>query len=233
MKKLQLLAIDTCTETCSAALLVGDEIIANSKIAPREHAQLALPMAKALLAEAGLSLSQLDAIAFGRGPGSFTGVRIGTATAQGLAYGADLPLLPMSTLQALARQGYRLSKCPLQLAAIDARMNEIYLGSYRHLDGDLVPQVSERVCPPQQWQDAITDADATYFATGSGWLAYHQQMAPLPSQVTCHEVDLFPLAEDMVYLSQFAWQRGEAVDAAEAQPVYLRDTVTWKKLPGR
>ncbi|WP_087504902.1 tRNA (adenosine(37)-N6)-threonylcarbamoyltransferase complex dimerization subunit type 1 TsaB [Neiella marina] len=232
MKKLQILAIDTCTESCSAALMVGDEIIADSKVAPREHAKLVLPMAKSLLAQAGLSLSQLDAIAFGRGPGSFTGVRIGTATAQGLAFGADLPLLAMSTLQALARQGYRLSDIPQQLVAIDARMNEIYLGSFCHHQGDFVPQQPERVCPPEQWRDVV-DESKDYYATGSGWLAYADKLAPMPNHVVHHDIDLFPLAEDMAYLSQFAWQRGEAVDAADAQPVYLRDTVTWQKLPGR
>ncbi|MBW8190170.1 tRNA (adenosine(37)-N6)-threonylcarbamoyltransferase complex dimerization subunit type 1 TsaB [Neiella marina] len=235
MTKARILAIDTCTESCSSALLCDGDIISQSQLAPREHAKLLLPMVQQLLADAQMSLSQLDAIAFGRGPGSFTGVRIGTATAQGLAFGADLPVLPISTLQALARQGYRLSGIEQQLAAIDARMNEMYLGAYRHLDGDMVAVAKERVCPPEHWREIIESAPATsdWYATGSGWNAYLATLGELPSNVTCHADDLFPLAEDMVALAEFAWARGEAVDAALAQPVYLRDTVTWKKLPGR
>lgn len=233
MTKARILAIDTCTENCSAALLVDGNIISQSKIAPREHAKLLLPMAQQLLAEAELSLNQLDAIAFGRGPGSFTGVRIGTATAQGLAFGADLPVLPISTLQALALQGYRISGCEQQLAAIDARMNEIYLGAYRYNDGDMVAIADERVCPPEQWQGIVADNIDPCYATGTGWKAYAEQLGELPAFISVHQADLFPLAQDMVALAEFAYRRGESVDAAQAQPVYLRDTVTWKKLPGR
>lgn len=233
MTKARILAIDTCTENCSAALLIDGNIISQSKVAPREHAKLLLPMAQQLLVEAELSLNQLDAIAFGRGPGSFTGVRIGTATAQGLAFGADLPVLPISTLQALALQGYRLSGREHQLAAIDARMNEIYLGAYRYQGGDMVAIADERVCPPEQWQQIVADNSLAWYATGTGWQAYAEQLGELPTAMQIHESDLFPLAHDMVALAEFAYGRGESVDAAQAQPVYLRDTVTWKKLPGR
>lgn len=229
---LKILALDTCTEACSAALLVGDELHAKSAIAPREHAKLLLPTIQTLLADAELSLSQLDAIAFGRGPGSFTGVRIGTATAQGLAFGADLPVLPMSTLQALAQQGYRLSGVSKQLAAIDARMSEIYCGAFELTEQGMQPVLAERVCPPELWRELIGQSSADqWYATGTGWKAYQEKMNL--SDLNYHAEDLFPLAEDMAYLAQFEWQQGRAVEAELAQPVYLRDTVTWKKLPGR
>ncbi|MCM2679428.1 tRNA (adenosine(37)-N6)-threonylcarbamoyltransferase complex dimerization subunit type 1 TsaB [Echinimonas agarilytica] len=228
----RILALDTCTETCSAAILVGDEIIEQHQFAPREHAKLLLPMAQQLLAQAALSLSQLDAIAFGRGPGSFTGVRICTSTAQGLAFGADLPLLPMSTLQALAQQGYRLSQVPHQIAAIDARMNEVYCGAFELSSKGMVKSCDERIVAPEKWIELLGSNNDAYYGVGSGWAAY-PTMQPLSERIQCHVEALFPLAQDMAYLAQFAWQNGEAVDAAKAQPVYLRDTVTWKKLPGR
>ncbi len=227
----KLLALDTCTEACSAALMIGDEIISESFVAPREHAKLLLPTIEKLLAEAELLLQGLDAIAFGRGPGSFTGVRISTATAQGLAFGANLPLLPMSTLQALAYQGFRLSGREFQLAAIDARMNEIYCGSYQWLNGQLQPWVEERVCSPAQWQQLLPPNDQAWYGVGTGWRAYQQEIVA-PDECV-HPDELFPLAEDMVFLAAQEWRAGKAVAVTEAQPVYLRDTVTWKKLPGR
>ena len=227
---LRILAIDTCTEACSAALLQGDELISRHFIAPREHAQLLLPTVQALLAEGELSLSQLNAIEFARGPGSFTGVRISTATAQGLAFGAELPVLAMSTLQALALQGYRLSGITTQLAAIDARMNEIYCGVFKRQEQDMIWVGEEQVCAPEHWLTQL-QLEQPYYGTGSGWLAYGAQLNTAERNI--HPEDLYPLAEDMAYLSQFAWQRGEAVAAELAQPVYLRDTVPWKKLPGR
>lgn len=228
---LKILALDTCTEACSAALLVGDQLLAKHFIAPREHAKLLLPTIEELLAEAELSLTQLDAIAFGRGPGSFTGVRIGTASAQGLAFGADLPVLPISTLQALAQQGYRLSTQERQVAAIDARMNEIYCGAFELTEQGMQPVVAEQVCPPEHWAEMLPNKEQAWYGVGTGWAAYQDKMDL--AGVMLHKEDLFPLAEDMAYLSQFEWQAGKAVDAAQAQPVYLRDTVTWKKLPGR
>lgn len=227
----KILALDTCTEACSAALLVGDTILEQHFMAPREHAKLLLPTIQQLLAESELSLTQLDAIAFGRGPGSFTGVRIGTATAQGLAFGADLPVLPMSTLQALAQQGHRLTGETHQIAAIDARMNEVYCAAFQHSEQGMQPVTQEQVCPPDLWHSLIAEHTASWYGIGSGWAAYKDVMAG--PEVEIHPQDLFPLAQDMAYLSQFDWQAGKAVEAALAQPVYLRDTVTWKKLPGR
>ncbi len=133
----KILAVDTATENCSVALMVGNDVISRCEYAPREHTTKILPMVDTVLAEGGLKLNQLDALAFGRGPGSFTGVRIGIGIAQGLAFGADLPMLGVSTLAAMAQGSYRLHQSEQVLAAIDARMGEIYWGQYqRQADGD-------------------------------------------------------------------------------------------------
>ncbi len=134
----KILAVDTATENCSVALMVGDDVISRCEYAPREHTTKILPMVDTVLAEGGLKLGQLDALAFGRGPGSFTGVRIGIGIAQGLAFGADLPMLGISTLAAMAQGTYRVHQSEQVLSSIDARMGEIYWGGQylRQADGD-------------------------------------------------------------------------------------------------
>ena len=131
---MKLLAIDTATEGCSASLFIDGAVTSLMKVEPRKHADLILPMVEQLLAKAELSLQQLDALAFGRGPGAFTGVRIATGVVQGMAYGADLPVVPVSTLQALAQRTYHEYCHEHVLAAFDARMNEVYWAAYQ-LDG--------------------------------------------------------------------------------------------------
>jgi tRNA threonylcarbamoyladenosine biosynthesis protein TsaB len=128
---LKILALDTATEACSAAIIVDSEISEKSLIAPRRHADLILSMIDELLSDSGVALSELDAIAFGRGPGAFTGIRIAAGIVQGLAYGADLPVIPISTLAALA-QGTN-ENSDFIISAIDARMSEIYTAIYRLL----------------------------------------------------------------------------------------------------
>lgn len=122
----KILAIDTATENCSVALLVNDRVISRSEVAPRDHTKKVLPMVDEVLKEAGLTLQDLDALAFGRGPGSFTGVRIGIGIAQGLAFGAELPMIGVSTLAAMAQASYRLHGATNAAVAIDARMGEVY-----------------------------------------------------------------------------------------------------------
>ncbi len=132
---MKLLAIDTSTDACSAALWLNGEVRQRYQVAPREHGQLILPMIESLLAEAGLALTQLDTLAFGRGPGGFTGVRIANSVIQGLAFGADLPVVPISSLAALAQGAYTEMGTPQILAAIDARIGEVYWGAYRAAQG--------------------------------------------------------------------------------------------------
>lgn len=125
----RILAIDTATEACSVALWNNGEKHALFEICPREHTQRILPMVQQVLAESGVTLNQLDALAFGRGPGSFTGVRIGIGIAQGLAMGAELPMIGVSTLATMAQGAFRVTGATQVLAAIDARMGEVYWGT--------------------------------------------------------------------------------------------------------
>lgn len=226
----KILALDTATENCSVALKINDEIIARCENAPRDHTIKILPMVDEVLAEAGIKLNQLDALAFGRGPGSFTGVRIGIGIAQGLAFGSDLPMIGISTLAAMAQQAYRLHQADFVLSAIDARMNEIYLGGYRRLEnGDWQNQIAEQVISPELLE---LHKNENWFIAGTGWQAYPNLKEKFSDCIVESQV-LFPEAEDMLLLADFAFKRGELVSAENASPVYLRDTVTWKKLPGR
>ncbi|MCG7588443.1 tRNA (adenosine(37)-N6)-threonylcarbamoyltransferase complex dimerization subunit type 1 TsaB [Photobacterium sp. OFAV2-7] len=229
----KILAVDTATENCSVALMVGNDVITRCEYAPREHTTKILPMVDTVLAEGGLKLNQLDALAFGRGPGSFTGVRIGIGIAQGLAFGADLPMLGVSTLAAMAQGSYRLHQSEQVLAAIDARMGEIYWGQYqRQADGDWLVVDNELVIRPEGLVEQFSADNGIWLTAGTGWESYAEPLAQLKVQMEKGTV-LYPDSQDMVHLAKFALARGEAVDAEHASPVYLRDTVTWKKLPGR
>lgn len=229
----KILAVDTATENCSVALLMGDEVISRCEFAPREHTTKILPMVDIVLAEGGIRLNQLDALAFGRGPGSFTGVRIGVGIAQGLAFGADLPMLGISTLAAMAQGTYRHHQAEHVLAAIDARMDEVYWGQYvRQSDGDWLVQDREIVIKPALLAEQVQVGKGRWYTAGTGWSSYADTLAQLPAELVQGSV-LYPDSSDMVHLAQYALARGEAVAAEEATPVYLRDTVTWKKLPGR
>ena len=229
----KILAVDTATENCSVALLVGDEVISRCEYAPREHTTKILPMVDTVLAEAGLKLNQLDALAYGQGPGSFTGVRIGIGIAQGLAFGADLPMVGVSTLAAMAQGTYRVHQAENVLSAIDARMGELYWGQYqRKVDGDWQVVGAEQVISPEALVESMKTESGIWLTAGTGWEAYAETLSKLPVAMQQGTV-LYPDSQDMVHLAKFLFARGEAVLAEEASPVYLRDTVTWKKLPGR
>ena len=225
----RILAIDTATEACSAALWQDGCLLSRYQVAPRGHTDLILPMVAELLAEAELSLSQLDAIAFGRGPGSFTGVRITLGVAQGLAFGADLPLLGVSNLQALAQGAYRACGTDSALAAIDARMGEIYVGGFALADGVMGATDNEQVMMPAEWL-ASTEGQSWAMGVGSGLVTYPALNVRYGE--LCQAVS-YPEAQDLLPEALNMWQQGRGVAAADALPVYLRDKVTWQKLPGR
>ncbi|MEC6814069.1 tRNA (adenosine(37)-N6)-threonylcarbamoyltransferase complex dimerization subunit type 1 TsaB [Photobacterium toruni] len=229
----KILAVDTATENCSVALMIGDDVISRCEYAPREHTTKILPMIDAVLAEAGVKLKQLDALAYGRGPGSFTGVRIGIGIAQGLAFGANLPMIGVSTLAAMAQGTFRLHQADHVLTAIDARMGELYWGQYqRKTDGDWLLLGNEQVIAPDVLLANIQADTNAWLTAGTGWEAYPELLTQLPFNAQLGSV-LYPDSQDMVHLAKYAFARGEIVAAEAASPVYLRDTVTWKKLPGR
>lgn len=226
---MKLLAIDTATEACSAALHVDGMTTTKYKVAPRQHAELILTMIDELLAESQLTLTQLDALAFGRGPGAFTGVRIATGVIQGLALSANLPVVPVSTLAAMAQGAMTQSQ---QIAcAIDARMGEVYWGLYQADSNNIMQLVGEEmVCPPESVSVPVTnesESPARWFGVGSGWETYEAELNNKMASVLsgCRTGD-YPSAEAICVLGIDAYQRGAAVDAANAQPVYLRDKVT-------
>ncbi|MGO4998963.1 tRNA (adenosine(37)-N6)-threonylcarbamoyltransferase complex dimerization subunit type 1 TsaB [Oceanisphaera sp. W20_SRM_FM3] len=235
----KILAIDTATEACSAALWQDGRLLSRYEVAPRGHTDLILPMVAELLAESELTLNQLDAIAFGRGPGSFTGVRITLGVAQGLAFGADLPLLGVSNLQALAQGAYRVCRAESALAAIDARMGEIYVGGFAlrnndgasdgEGDGLMISTDLEQVLTPSDWL-ASTAGQGWTVGVGSGFVTYPELNARYGELCTALP---YPEAQDLLPQALAMWQQGLGVAAAEAVPVYLRDKVTWQKLPGR
>ncbi|GAA4899076.1 tRNA (adenosine(37)-N6)-threonylcarbamoyltransferase complex dimerization subunit type 1 TsaB [Ferrimonas pelagia] len=225
----KILLVDTATENCSAALFVDGKVTAEATEAPREHSQRILPMIDGLLADAGLKLNDLDAIAFGQGPGSFTGIRIGISMVQGLALGADLPVLPISNLATMA-QGAIDQGATEVIAAIDARMGEVYFGHYVAEQGVAVLKGEEQVIAPDallaQWQlgDEVV-------AVGTGFETYPQLAddARILINTDCR----LPTAEMMVPLALPLWRDGQAQAIEAVEPVYLRNTVAWKKLPGR
>ncbi|QBQ56125.1 tRNA (adenosine(37)-N6)-threonylcarbamoyltransferase complex dimerization subunit type 1 TsaB [Nitrosococcus wardiae] len=220
---MKLLALDTSTEACSAALLIADQIRERFVVTPQGHSDLILNMLEALLAEAGMSLSAVDALAFGQGPGSFTGVRIGVGVAQGIAFAHDLPVLPVSSLAALA-QSCGAKKI---LAAIDARMGEVYWGAYEQGAEGLVRLTgAEQVCAPEA---VPLVAGEGWFGAGTGWGTYKDKLrGRLEERVTGWEAECYPRAIAIAQLGAAAFARGEAVMAEQALPVYLRNNVAKK-----
>jgi len=234
-----ILYLDSSTEACTAGVAINDRIIADFAIAPRGHAQRLLPMAEEMLARAGIGYPDLDLVAFGRGPGSFTGVRIATAMAQGIAMARDLPMMGMSSLECLAWGAWRRFKDgtgplggPVEhsgsgpmdgldvLVAIDARMGEIYRAGYRIIDGQLTVIEPESVGPPglPRRRDRLVPV----VAVGSGFARYPEL---LDDGLACsHDSQALPQADDALdFLSRTGRQQWLAPD--QAIPHYLRNQV--------
>lgn len=228
----RILAVDTATEACSVALLCDGEIISRFAISPREHTQKVLPMVEEVLLQAGVILHQLDALAFGRGPGSFTGVRIGVGIAQGLALGANLPMIGISSLMTLAEGAYRVSGQSKVLTAIDARMSEVYCAQYQRTeDGIWLGEESEAVMSPDAFSEKMTRLKGQWGSAGTGWQAY-PQLQDTGLTLIDSKVEL-PAAQDMLPIAERLWLAGKVQPVEEVEPTYLRNEVTWKKLPGR
>lgn len=224
---MHLLAFELSTEACSVAVWSDGAVRARHEVAPRRHAELALPWAEALLAEAGLARTQLDAIAVGRGPGAFTGVRLGISIAQGIALALDRPVVPVSTLAVLARGAH--DGVPARvLAAIDARMHEVYAGAFA-LDaaGHVIALDAERVAAP----DAVAlpagaPGDAPWRGVGTGFAAGQGALAQaLAGQLVVHDAAALPHAADLAALAAEAYARGGAIAPEAVEPAYLRNQV--------
>lgn len=223
---MNLLALDTATEACSCALLSGETVTERSVLTPRRHAELILPMLDEVMQQANLRPQQLDAVVMGCGPGSFTGLRIACGVAQGIAFAAKIPIISISSLAALAQAAYLSHGATHVLAAIDARMGEVYWGEYL-LGENRLMQVcgEERVCPPEL---VSLSTSSPAYAVGSGWISYSTTLLLALGQVSNINVDSeerYPQAAAMLPLAVAAFQQGLAVAPELALPVYLRDKV--------
>jgi tRNA threonylcarbamoyladenosine biosynthesis protein TsaB len=216
---MKLLVLDTSTEYCSAALWLEGRVLAFRVLAEQRHSSLLLPMVDELLREAGLTLRQLDGIGYGAGPGSFTGLRIACAVTQGLAFGADLPVVGVSTLESIAQQ----TGAGQVLTVLDARMAEVYWAAYRR-DGEGWQAVSEpQLALPES---VAVPAGGEWVGAGNGFAALGAVLRPrLAAALVRIDDALMPDAAAMAPLAARAFERGEGMDAALAAPIYLRDKV--------
>jgi tRNA threonylcarbamoyladenosine biosynthesis protein TsaB len=221
---MKILAIDTSTEACSAAIFIDNEVIERYQLAPRGHGALILGMIDSLLAESGCGLNQMDVLAYGRGPGSFTGVRIAASVTQGLAFGAGLPVLPISSLAAIAEGQYREAGSEKVLVAIDARIQEVYWGAYVRDVNDTMRLVDEEcVSEPEK----LPSPESTgWYGVGSGWSAYREILeSRFAPWIDGWHGEFYPKASNIAYLASHDRERDNWVSAEMALPVYLRNKV--------
>ena len=218
-----ILAVETSSELASCALLNGDAILSRASSGVRTHSQAILPMVQELLAEAGIALADCDAVAFGAGPGSFTGVRTACGIAQGLAFGAGLPVLPLVTLAAMALACHQQTGATEILAVLDARMGEVYWAQYRYAGGWQV--VAEpALCAPGALAPIATQQPLA--ACGNGFAAYPEAFAGRAFAAGAL-AQVMPHAVQVAQLARIALAAGAAVSAAEAQPLYLRNKIAF------
>ncbi|WP_301584336.1 tRNA (adenosine(37)-N6)-threonylcarbamoyltransferase complex dimerization subunit type 1 TsaB [Halomonas alkaliantarctica] len=231
MSSLYLLALDASSSACSAALLRQQgnqrDCLARFEMTPRAHTRRLMPMVDDILAEANISAQQLDAVAFGRGPGSFTGLRIAAGAAQGLAFGLDCPLLGISTLEALALQAHRRYHFRHVVTALDARMGEVYAATWHCLNDILSLKSDEIVIAPTNF--CLPASETDWVGVGSGFTLWDEFTLSTQTAMSQHLTDLEPRAEEMAWLAVRDLEAGLGQAAHEVQPVYLRNDVAWKK----
>lgn len=224
---MKLLALDTAATSCSVALLTEAGLLETRLEAERIQAETILPMVERLLAEAGLNLRSLDAVAFGRGPGAFTGLRVAAAVTQGLAYGADIPVVPVSNLAALAVAAHARHGVEYILACLDARMQEVYWAAYRVRGDSLEPLAQECLSPPGELNPP---PGVSWFGAGPGWGAYPEALKARVPGLQGVDGTLTAAAGDIARLAYNAFRQGSVVSSEQAIPVYLRDNVATPKL---
>lgn len=219
---MKILAFDASTEYCSAALWLDGEVLTRQVHAGQTHSQLLLPQCQSILTEAGLKFADLDGIGFGEGPGSFTGLRIACAVAQGLAFAVDIPVAGVNSLQALAAasEGARVIAC------LDARMGEVYHATYRRADNEWLMVSQPIVCKPQ---DVPAVEGAGWMGCGSGFLAYGDVLAERYGQsLMASKPDIYPHARHIAELAAGKFAQGKGKPAELAAPLYIRNKVALK-----
>ncbi|MBI1174573.1 MAG: tRNA (adenosine(37)-N6)-threonylcarbamoyltransferase complex dimerization subunit type 1 TsaB [Sideroxydans sp.] len=219
---MRVLAVETSTEYCSVALWQEGMVLDRCERVGQKHSEVLMAMLDDMLREAGVKLAGMTGIAFGAGPGSFTGVRIACGVAQGLALGADLPVLGVCTLQALAQASGR----DKVVAALDARMAEVYHAAYERRDGAWFAVSEPSLCLPQ---DAPLVAGGGWFGAGSGFVAHGAQLRErYAANIVDIDEQVVPQAVAIAQLAAAQFAAGRGMDAAEALPLYLRDKVALK-----
>lgn len=222
---MNLLAIETSTDACSVGLSVNDELILDHRLAAQQHGTLVLPMVDALMAKAELTPQQLDGVVFGRGPGSFTGVRIGVAVAQGIALGADVGVAGISTLQSVAQGCSRVHGDWHVAVSLDARMDEVYFAAFARDEKGLMMPITEEVVLPPTALAALPETHAWHWA-GSGAERYASLLRErFTVDETTLRTDCWPQAMDLLTLAMPMAAAGTLVPPEQASPVYLRDKV--------
>ncbi len=217
---MKLLAIDTSTEACSCALYIDGETQSRSQLTQQQHTKLILPMADELLAEADIKPNQLDGIAVGKGPGSFTGLRIACGVAQGIAFAVDIPIAPISSLATLAQAAYIETNEQQVLAIIDARMEEVYYGYYGLNTQNIMQcQIKDQVAKPE---DIDLPTIGKWYGTGSGWIYAEILKNKLGTLLQNYKIDKYPQADAMIPLALDLFKQGKVVAAENISPVYLR-----------
>lgn len=225
---MKILAIETSTTACSVALLIDNEMKLSHKIAPMQQAKLILPMIDEILKDNNLTLNQLDALAFGCGPGSFTGVRIAISVMQGLAYATQVPLISVSSLAALAQAAYTDLGWKKLLVAIDARISEVYYGAYQINDQGIAELVGEEVVSAPEKVQFPQESD--WYGVGNGWAVYPDQLQIKPNSI---DDTRLPMASAVALLAKEKYQKQQWVSPDAAVPVYLRDNVAIKSQPNK
>ncbi len=225
----RILALDSSTDACSAAMCIDGQVQGVFAMAAQSHTRKLLPMVEEVLAAAGQKLADLDAIAFGRGPGSFTGLRICLGVVQGLAYAARLPVVPVSTLEAMAFGFYRQPQVDASasvLVALDARMDEVYWALYEQVDSRPRALSDEAVTAPAQVAEhpRVKQVRDRLQGVGAGW--HYPSLSGLGRPPV---LAFYPRAEDIALLAEERFLAGETVSAEAARPTYLRDTISWQK----
>ena len=219
---MKLLAIDTSENTCSTALLIGEKIFARYKLSPKKHTTYILPMIDKLLSDNDLSLSDLDALAFGKGPGSFTGLRIAAGVIQGISYSANLPVISVSTLRALAQSAFRQFGARYVISALDARMDQIYIGFYKLDETNCMQKIvnDSVICP----SNIPTTLNKNWMGIGSGWDNYGKIInKKINIDLRSIHVKQFVNAQDIATIAAIKYQEGKILAAKEVVPCYIRE----------
>lgn len=222
---MKLLALETSTEACACALYVDGAILERAEFAPRQHTHLILPMAEQLLAEAGITPKQLDGVAFGRGPGSFTGVRIACSVAQGIGFAANIPVAPISSLAALAQQMYQIHGYQQVCVAFDARMQEVYWGMYQ-LNAQNIMQLQGEECVCAAHCVPLPSEIQTWYGVGSGWAAYETALTTrLNGYVTGYDNTTYLHASALIPIALIMFAQQQVYSAENVTPVYIRNKI--------